>query len=311
MKQLSIIVPCFNEEAVIRETCARINVLLDRLEASVMISPESSVFFVDDGSRDKTWPIIEELASQSGRVHGIKLSKNRGHQNALLAGLLNVPGEAIISLDADLQDDLSIIEQMVRLNEDGIDIVFAVRSSRQFDTLFKRMSAKGFYKLMNILGVESIADHADYRLMSRRAVDALALYGETNLFLRGIIPQLGFSTAIVTYERQPRVGGQAKYNLRRMLSFAINGLTSFSIAPLRFISLLGFVVSLISFGVGVWALIVRLFTDIAAPGWASTVIPLSLLGGIQLLSIGIVGEYIGKTYLETKRRPRYIIEKLL
>jgi glycosyltransferase involved in cell wall biosynthesis len=311
MKQLTIVMPCFNEEAVIREACARIKLVLDRLVALNLISADSSIFFVDDGSSDRSWSLIQELCSQYNQVHGIKLSKNCGHQNALLAGLLNAPGDALISLDADLQDDPNIIEKMVRLFDRGIDIVFAVRSSRHVDTLFKRLSAEGFYLLMDSFGVESIKHHADFRLMSRRTVNALSLYGESNLFLRGIIPQLGFPTAIVTYERQPRWAGETKYSLRRMFSFALNGITSFSIAPLRAISFLGIVVSIFSFSIGIGAFAIRLFTDIAAPGWASTVIPLSFLGGVQLLSIGILGEYIGKTYLETKKRPRYIIEEIL
>jgi glycosyltransferase involved in cell wall biosynthesis len=311
MKQIAIAVPCFNEEAVIRESCNQLSRVVNELVESGLISADSGVYFIDDGSRDRTWAIIEELASKSDLVHGIKLSKNRGHQYALLAGLLNLPGDAVISLDADLQDDPNIIEKMVRLFSEGIDIVFAVRSAREYDTFFKRTSAQTFYGLMRMLGVDTIADHADYRLMSRRALDALSLYSEFNIFLRGIVPQLGFSTAIVKYERNPRAAGETKYSLRKMISFAVNGITSFSIAPLRMISLLGIIVSMISFSVGVWAILTRLFTETAAPGWASTVVPLSFLGGIQLLSLGIVGEYIGKTYIETTRRPRYIIEKTL
>jgi len=311
MKRISIVVPCFNEEEVIRETFSQLRRLIESLIEAKIIRDNSEIYFVDDGSNDDTWPIIEELASCSRNARGIKLSKNRGHQFALLAGLLHAPGDAVISLDADLQDDPAIIENMVRLFYEGIDVVFAVRSARQFDTLFKRATARRFYDLMRILGVETIPDHADYRLMSRRAIDALASYKESNVFLRGIIPQLGFSTAIVNYERNPRFAGDTKYSIRKMISFALDGVTSFSIASLRLISVLGIAVSIVSFIIGAWALFIRLFTEIATPGWASTVVPLAFLGGIQLLSLGIVGEYIGKTYMETKRRPRYIIDKTL
>ena len=307
--QVSIVIPCYNEEEVFPETVARLEKLLRELADAGQISSASEVYFVDDGSKDRTWHLIEAAAANSKFVRGIKLSRNRGHQIALLAGLLTVPGDVIISVDADLQDDLGAIRLMIDEHKKDADIVYGVRSRRDSDTIFKRLSAEGYYWLINRLGVEAVFNHADYRLMSRRAVDALREFGEVNVFLRGLIPQLGFQTACVYYDRQERFAGESKYPLRKMLALAWNGVTSFSAAPLRIITAIGFVISFASLGVTAWALAVRIFTDKAVPGWASTVIPIYFLGGVQLFSIGMVGEYVAKTYAETKRRPRFIIDK--
>ncbi|MFT3906016.1 MAG: glycosyltransferase family 2 protein [Steroidobacteraceae bacterium] len=306
---LAIILPCYNEESVLPATISRLLALRSELVAEGLISGDSAITFVDDGSLDRTWSIIEAAAREEPALHGIKLSRNQGHQGALLAGLLSVPGDAVISIDADLQDDLGAIREMVLRHRAGAGIVYGVRAVRDSDTFFKRFSAEGYYRLMRALGVDLKFNHADYRLMSRAAIDALSQYGEVNLFLRGIVPQLGFPTADVFYARAERHAGKSKYPLRKMLSLAWNGLTSFSARPLRWITFFGVLVSVFSFAVGGWTLLNVLFLGGTVPGWASTVIPMYFLGGIQLLSIGIIGEYIAKIYLETKRRPRYIIER--
>jgi polyisoprenyl-phosphate glycosyltransferase len=309
MIDLSIVVPCYNEEAVLPETIQQLTKLLQYLIDKGKITSDSCVYYVDDGSRDRTWSLIEAFAKTNPFVRGIKLSRNRGHQNALLAGLLTVKGEAVISVDADLQDDLSAIEAMLDDYAAGHDIVYGVRSSRKTDTFFKNFTAIAYYRLLAVMGVEIIYNHADYRLMSRRVIEALKEFGEVNLFLRGIIPQLGFSHAVVYYERAERFAGESKYPLKKMLALAWQGITSFSDVPLKFITGLGLLVSLISFAVTLWAVWIKLFTEMAIPGWASTVLPIYFLGGIQLLCLGIIGEYLAKIYTETKRRPRYIIEK--
>ncbi|MFZ2170469.1 MAG: glycosyltransferase [Methylococcaceae bacterium] len=311
MIDVSIVVPCYNEEAVLLETTRQLADVLQHLITEGKITPNSRVYYVDDGSRDRTWDLIESLAETNDFVHGIKLSRNRGHQNALLAGLLTAEGEVIISVDADLQDDLSAIQKMIELYAAGYDIVYGVRDSRKTDTFFKSFTAKAYYRLLSAMGVEIVYNHADYRLMSRQVIEALREFGEVNLFLRGIIPQLGFSYALVYYDRAERYAGESNYPLIKMLSLAWQGITSFSNLPLRFITGLGLIVSLISFLVTVWAIAVRLFTQDAIPGWASTVLPIYFLGGIQLLCLGIMGEYLAKIYSETKRRPRYIIEKMI
>jgi polyisoprenyl-phosphate glycosyltransferase len=311
LMKISIVIPCFNEEEVILTTINHLTRLVGQFIAEKLISPDSSITFIDDGSTDGTWRLIEDNANNNNLIHGIKLSKNRGHQNALIAGLFTVDGDVIISIDADLQDDLSAIKEMLIKHHEGAEIVYGIRSHRETDTFFKKTSAESYYRLMRLLGVDVIFNHADYRLMGRVAINALEQYGEVNLFLRGIIPQLGFKTANVYYSRAERFAGESKYPLIKMLSFAWDGLTSFSSLPLRWITVLGFLVSIFSFGIGLWATIVSLFTDKALPGWASTVIPMYFLGGVQLLSLGIIGEYIAKIYSETKRRPRYIIEKTI
>lgn len=305
---LSLVVPCYNEEAVLPETISRLTRLLESLVENNLVDACSHVIFVDDGSRDRTWQIIQEASANSQAVQGIKLSRNRGHQNALLAGLLDAKGDVAISVDADLQDDLDAIEKMILAHRQGSDIVFGVRKSRDTDTFFKRFTAEGYYRLLERFGVEVVFNHADYRLMSRRAIEALREFNEVNLFLRGIIPQLGFPSSIVYYDRAERFAGESKYPLGKMLALAWQGITSFSTVPLRMITALGFLISLASFGITLWALFIRLFSDQAVPGWTSTVVPIYLLGGIQLLCIGIIGEYIAKTYMETKRRPHFFIE---
>ena len=302
-------VPCFDEEKVLPETARRLREVIVELTARRKIAAASAVYFIDDGSRDRTWQTVESLAREHGFVRGIKLSRNRGHQNALLAGLFSVRGDVVVSIDADLQDDVAAIESMLDAHATGNEIVYGVRKSRDSDTVFKRSTAKGFYALLHRMGVEAITDHADYRLMSRRAIEALREFREVNLYLRGIIPLLGFSSAIVHYDRGDRFAGETKYPLGRMLSLAWQGVTSFSAVPLRLITGIGILVSLGSFAVTIWALWIRIFTGAAVPGWASTVLPIYFLGGIQLLCIGIIGEYLAKIYMETKGRPRYVIEK--
>jgi len=307
--KLVIVVPCYNEEAVLPETIGRLTRLLADLIARGKVGADSRISFVDDGSRDRTWALIEEAAAASPLVAGLKLSRNRGHQAALMAGLLNADADAVISIDADLQDDLAAIEAMVDAHAQGADVVYGVRRRRDVDSFAKRFTAETYYRLLGLLGVEVVFNHADYRLLSRRVLAALAGYRESNLFLRGIIPQLGFPSAIVHYDRAERFAGESKYPLRRMLSFAWQGITSFSAAPLRLITTIGVLVSAGSFGVAAWALWLRLFTSDAVPGWTSTVVPMYFLGGVQLLCIGIIGEYLAKIYLEVKRRPAYFVEK--
>jgi polyisoprenyl-phosphate glycosyltransferase len=308
--EITVVVPCYNEDKVLPETASRLIALFDELAASGDIGPGSSIFFVDDGSSDGTWRFIEELATVDRRCHGIKLSRNHGHQNALLAGLLSVPGQAVISLDADLQDDLSAIKQMLQAYLAGAEIVYGIRSQRSTDTFLKRTTAETFYHMLQFMGVKVIFNHADYRLLGRRVIEVLREHKETNLFLRGLIPQLGFNTANVYYRRQERFAGETKYTLTKMLTLAIEGITSFSGVPLQLITFLGLLISLISFALGLWALWGK-FVHLALPGWASTVIPIYMLGGVQLLCTGIIGQYLAKIYMETKGRPRFIIEKAL
>ena len=307
---LSIVVPCFNEAEVLPETLRRLEALLKKLVADGRISQASSIFLVDDGSSDQTWPLIERAVDEGRPVTGVRLSRNRGHQTALIAGLEASDGDAVVSIDADLQDDVAAIEQMLERFEQGADIVYGVRRNRDGDSLFKRNSAMGFYRLLRLLGVETVSNHADFRLMSRRAVDALGEYQEVNLYLRGMIPLLGFRTDTVLYDRQERFAGESKYPLRRMIGLAANAVTSFSIMPLRVISVLGFLVSLATLLLAIWILVGALTHAQLVPGWASTVLPIYFLGGVQLIGIGIIGEYVGKLYLEAKRRPRYFIDRI-
>jgi polyisoprenyl-phosphate glycosyltransferase len=308
---LALVVPCYNEQEVLEETCSRLGKVLSRLIGTGEIDGASRVWLIDDGSQDGTWSIIERHASASlSSFRGIKLSRNQGHQIALLAGLMSAEGDALISLDADLQDDPALIPQMLRRFNAGDDIVYGVRSSRASDSRFKRATATAYYKLLRRLGVEIVHDHADYRLMSRRAVEALRKFSEGNIFLRGLIPQLGFPSSSVSYMRGERFAGQSKYPLPRMLGLAWQGITSFTAAPLRAITALGVGVSMISLGLGVWALGVRLFSNEAVPGWASIVIPMFLISGVQLLSLGMIGEYLAKVFVETKRRPLYFIDRV-
>jgi glycosyltransferase involved in cell wall biosynthesis len=303
------VVPCFNEEEVLCETARRLLALLETMTACGQVGADSQVVFVDDGSRDRTWGMIEALASSDHRVGGLKLSRNRGHQNALLAGLYTCEADVLLSVDADLQDDIGVIPEMMQEYARGAHVVYGVRNDRTSDGVFKRVTAHTFYRLIRALGAESVYNHADFRLMSARAVEALKEFREVNLFLRGIVPLIGFKSAIVYYTRSERLAGKSKYPLRKMIALALDAVTSFSVAPLRFITGIGFLVFLLSGAMGLWTIWVKLFTDRAVPGWASTLLPIYLLGGIQILCIGVIGEYLGKVYQETKARPRYIIEK--
>jgi polyisoprenyl-phosphate glycosyltransferase len=306
---LAVVVPCYNEEEVLPETCRRLLDLLTRLTESGQISAQSAIHFVDDGSRDGTWALIESLSRADPRVHGIKLSRNRGHQAALMAGLLTVPGDALVSIDADLQDDVNAIEGMVLEFHGGAEVVYGVRSSRTSDTAFKRHSAQSYYKALKGMGVDLVHNHADFRLLGRRAVEALRQYGEVNLFLRGVVPLIGYRSATVYYERAERFAGESKYPLRKMLAFAIEGITSLSVVPLRMITWLGLLVSLGSFLMTLYIVYGAVVINSTIPGWASSVLPIYFLGGLQLLSMGVIGEYVAKIYLEAKKRPMFFIEK--
>jgi glycosyltransferase involved in cell wall biosynthesis len=307
---LSIVVPCFNEEAVLCETLSRLAVLRDRLVAARKISPRSEIVFVDDGSGDGTWDLIEGWVRATAPVVGVKLSRNCGHQNALLAGLSSAVGDAVITIDADLQDDEDAIERMLDAYHSGHEVVYGVRANRDCDTWFKRATARGFYRMMGALGVKTVFDHADYRLLSRRALQYLEQFNEVNLFLRGVVPLLGLRSTVVRYDRRARLAGESKYPLRKMLEFAWNGVTSFSTAPLRAIALLGFALSVACLLLAGWALFVKFTSPEAVPGWASTILPIYFLGGVQLFCAGVLGEYVGKIYLEIKRRPRFLIERM-
>jgi polyisoprenyl-phosphate glycosyltransferase len=309
MMKLGIVVPCYNEEEVLPETSRRITALIKRLAASGKISDASKVYFVDDGSKDRTWQLIEQLAAENSHVAGIKLSRNRGHQNALIAGLFTAEGDALVSIDADLQDDINAIEQMVDRHISGAEVVYGVRKRRETDTVFKRVTAESFYRLIAALGAESVFNHADYRLMSRRAIECLKEYTEVNLFLRGIVPLIGFKSEIVHYDRTTRFAGESKYPLRKMIALALDAVTSFSVLPLRMITFAGFAIFICAMLVTIWALWVKLFTDKAVPGWTSVVLPMYFLGGIQIFCIGMLGEYLGKMYAEVKSRPRFFIER--
>jgi glycosyltransferase involved in cell wall biosynthesis len=306
--RLSIVVPCYNEEQALPETASRLDALLEDLAREQSIV-EPSIYFIEDGSADDTWGIIERLSAGDAHIHGIKLSRNFGQQNAILAGLLTAPGDVLISLDADLQDDAAAIGEMIRAYAGGAEIVYGIRRSRQQDSFFKRATAEGYYRLLQIMGVELVFNHADFRLLSRRVVEELRNCKETNLLLRGLIPQLGFHSAFVYYDRGARSAGESKYPLSKMISLAVNGITSFTEVPLKTITVLGMLVSFASFGLAVWALVIKFFNPSAVPGWASIVIPLYLLGGIQLLCLGVIGQYLAKIYSEVKARPRFIVEK--
>lgn len=307
---LSVVVPCFNEEAVLRDTCAQLFALREQLIAKGKISSRSEILFVDDGSHDHTWSFIDAWVRDGEPVAGVKLSRNCGHQNALLAGLSAAKGDAVITIDADLQDDETAIEQMIDAFHEGNEVVYGVRAKRDADTWFKRTTARAFYRAMTELGVQTVPDHADYRLLSQRAVKYLGKFEEVNLFLRGVVPLLGLRSAIVHYDRRARSAGESKYPLRKMIEFALNGITSFSTAPLRAITLLGFTVSLACLCLSGWAFFVKLTYGNAVPGWASTILPIYFLGGIQLFCVGVLGEYVGKIYMEIKKRPRFLIEKV-
>ena len=309
--RLSIVVPCYNEEAVLPETLQRLAETLTRLTGLGKITAESEIVLVDDGSQDRTWELIREAHARDARFRGVKLSANCGHQTALIAGLWGASGDAVVSVDADLQDDLGAMERMVDAYAAGHEIVYGVRTRRASDTQFKRSSAGAYYQLLKLFGVRIVRHHADYRLLSRRALDSLKQYSEVNLFLRGIVPLMGYRSAMVPYERAARFAGESKYPLRKMLALAFDGITSFSAVPLRLIAMLGLAVSILSVGMMLWVFWVKLATTEALPGWASSVVPIYFLGGIQLLSMGVLGEYVAKLYIESKRRPRFFIEETL
>ena len=306
--KITIVVPCFNEEEMLDYTIVEFQKFFAHNIEKKIFTPDSEIILVDDGSKDKTWNKICEATELESYFKGVKLSRNKGHQNALLAGISYAEGDFIITIDADLQDDINAITEMVKLARNGSDIVYGVRKSRETDTKFKKITAEAYYKVMKAFGVELVFNHADFRGMSKRAVDALLEYKEVNLFLRGIVPQLGYTTSIVYYDRKERLAGETKYPLKKMLSFAWQGVTSFSTIPLKALTWMGSVLALISIGITIWAIYVKLFSGSAVPGWASTVIPVVFLGGVQLLGLGILGEYLGKVYLEVKGRPRFFVE---
>ena len=309
---LYIVVPCYNEEAVLPETSRRLREKLETLAAMGKISPQSRVLFVNDGSKDRTWEIIRALHEECPLFSGVDLTRNRDHQNALLAGLMTAKDrcDMAISMDADLQDDVDAVDAMVDKFQEGCDIVYGVRSSRAKDTFFKRFTAEGFYRLMSLMGAETVFNHADYRLMSRRALEGLSQFREVNLFLRGIVPMVGYPSAVVEYERGERFAGESKYPLKKMLSFAMEGITSLSTKPIRYITLLGFLIFLVSI-VMLATFIVKWALGMTVAGWASVICSVWAIGGLILLSLGVIGEYIGKIYLETKQRPRFLIRTVL
>lgn len=307
---LYVVIPCYNEEAVLKETTKRLREKFDELLKKKVISKKSKVLYVNDGSKDKTWELIESIHKEDNTFTGISLSRNRGHQNALVAGLLTAKeyADVVVSMDADLQDDINAMDEMLEKYLNGADIVYGVRNKRDKDTFFKRVTAEGFYKFMKLMGVDIVFNHADYRLTSKRVLDEFGEFKEVNLFLRGIFPLIGFKEDIVYYERAERFAGVSKYPLRKMLNFAWDGITSFSVKPLRFICGLGFIILFISILIMVYSLIQKVFGN-TVDGWTFLTISIWFIGGLQMISIGIIGEYIGKIYNETKERPRYIIEK--
>lgn len=310
---LYLVVPCYNEEPVLPETVRELTKKLNSMIQSGLVSPESRMVFVNDGSKDRTWELIEEYHESNPLVSGIKLSRNRGHQFAVLAGLMTVKEhcDMAITLDADLQDDIDVLDEFVRkYKEEGCEIVYGVRNSRETDTFFKRFTAESFYRLMSGMGVDIVFNHADYRLMSRKALDALAEYREVNLFLRGVVPLIGYKTGTVEYARKERAAGESKYPLKKMLSFAMDGITSFSIKPIRMITMLGVLAFIASIVMAVYT-VVGFFMGTTVSGWASIIISIWGFGGLILIALGLIGEYIGKIYMETKARPRYLVEKFL
>lgn len=309
---LYMVVPCYNEEPVLEETTSRLKEKYNSLISQGKISKDSKVIYVNDGSKDRTWELISEIHKNDKMFRGICLSRNRGHQNAVLAGLMTAKEEAdmVISMDADLQDDINAIDEMVDKFNEGYDIVYGVRNKRKTDTFFKRFTAQTYYKMLLHMGVDIVYNHADFRLMSKRALNSMADFKEVNLFLRGIVPMIGFPSTNVYYERHERFAGESKYPLKKMLQFAFDGVTSLSIKPIRFITSLGLIIFLLSLIMLVYTIVVH-FTGDSELGWSSIMTSVWALGGLQLLSIGIIGEYIGKIYLESKARPRFIIQEYL
>lgn len=309
---LYLVVPCYNEEEVLYETSKQLKEKMQNMIKNDLISKNSRIMFINDGSKDNTWSIIKELNNKDAMFSGVNLSKNRGHQNALLAGLMvaKIYADVTISLDADLQDDIHVIDQFIEKFHEGFDVVYGVRSARTTDTWFKRNTALAFYKFQALMGIDAVYNHADYRLMSKRALDALAEFKEVNLFLRGLVPLVGFQSCSVEYARNERFAGESKYPLKKMLSFAWDGITSFSVKPIRFVTMLGFVIFLISLIIILYC-IIRKCLGYTVTGWAFLSCSIWFLGGVQLLGLGIIGEYIGKVYSESKSRPRYIIEDVV
>ena len=309
--KLALVVPCYNEEEVLKYTFDKLITVIKYLIDTQKISKDSFIVFIDDGSKDKSWKIILDESKTNNFILGLKLSKNEGHQSALIAGMEYVKNkcDCLVSIDADLQQDENAIERFVKKYLEGSEIVLGIRNSRESDSYFKRHSALLFYNLMQLMGVDIVKNHADYRLLSNRANCAILEYKEINLFLRGLIPLVGFKTEYIYFDVKKRFAGKSKYTLFKMLSFSIDGITSFSIIPLRIVSLVGFLVFMLSFLMGMYIFIISIFTEQALPGWASVVLPIYFLGGIQIFSVGILGEYIGRIYREVKRRPRYFIEE--
>lgn len=308
--KLFVVLPCYNEEEVLGETSKRLLELYGKMISEGTVSPDSKIVFVDDGSRDRTWEIISGLCEQNDTYRGVKLAHNAGHQNALLGGLMTVKDECdcAVSIDADLQDDINVIPEMVKKFDNGCDVVYGVRSERKTDSFFKRTTAQGFYKFMAIMGVDVVYNHADYRLMSRRALNDLENFKEVNLFLRGLVPLIGYKSDSVYYERAERFAGESKYPLKKMLSFAFDGITSFSVKPIKVLWSMGLIVCIAAVIAAIYTLVSKFF-GYTSDGWASLMCSIWFLGGVQLVSIGIIGEYIGKIYKESKARPRYIIEE--
>lgn len=312
MTKLYLAIPCYNEEEVLPDSAQKLLKKYDDLYATGKITADSRIIFIDDGSKDKTWEIIERLHEEDKRFGGIKMSRNRGHQNALLGGLMTLRDkcDAVISLDADLQDDIDAIDKMVEQYENGYDVVYGVRSSREKDSFFKRFTAEGYYKVLDKMGAKIVFNHADFRLMSARALDSFSEFNEVNIFLRGLVPMVGYKSTIVEYERKERLAGESKYPLKKMLALAWEGITSLSVKPLRFITAMGVIAFMVSIGMLIYFL-VRFFTGHTVVGWASLAVSIWALGGLQLLSMGILGEYLGKIYLEAKHRPRFIVDTYL
>lgn len=310
MTTLYLVIPCYNEETVLPKTAPLFVDKLCALQEAGCISADSRVLFVDDGSKDATWEIVQGLAAAHDVVEGVRLTRNRGHQNALLAGLMTAKerADAAISMDCDGQDDINAVDKMLAEYEAGCDIVYGVRADRSSDSLFKRSTARAFYRFTRLMGMESVYDHADCRLMSRRALEGLSQFQEVNLYLRGMVPLVGYRSSSVYYDRMERTAGESHYSLRRMMALAIDGITSLSVRPLKMITALGLTVSLVSLGMIVWSL-VRHFTDATVSGWSSLMCVILFLGGVQLLCVGVLGEYIGKIYAEVKRRPRYLVQE--
>ena len=312
MVKLYLAVPCYNEEEVLFDTTEKLTKKYDQLMAEGKITDDSKIVYIDDGSKDRTWEIISGLYKTNKYVNGIKMSRNRGHQNALLGGLMTIKDDCdcVISIDADLQDDINAFDKMLEDFENGSEIVYGVRSKRATDTAFKRMTAQGFYKVLSALGAEVVYNHADFRLMSRRALNALAEFKEVNLFLRGLVPLVGYKSSVVEYERSERLAGESKYPLKKMLGLAWDGVTSLSMKPIRMITALGVIVFCISIIMLIYSFVMWVIGNTVS-GWTSMTVSIWAIGGLQILAIGVVGEYIGKIYMETKNRPRFIVEEQL